>query len=134
MATKKTTKNTKTTKEPTIKKLDANKLATDAGKNAQKAVFDSLNDDNLRTCLFDFGFTKFITPSIIKVLYIIGIAGIAACYLFLVITALFGANTLTFIGWLIGGAVGALISIVILRVYLELTVALVRVAQNTARK
>lgn len=69
--------------------------------------------------VFDFSFKEFITPSLIKILFILCLIGIGIGYLVSVVGAFwqgFGSGLLT----LILGAVFAAIAVIIARVYLEL--------------
>jgi Domain of unknown function (DUF4282) len=82
--------------------------------------------------LFDFSFRVFITPKIVKVLYILAMIGIGlACLVFIISafarSAAFGAFML-----LIGAPLLFLIELIFIRVYLELAIALFRIAENTS--
>lgn len=82
--------------------------------------------------LFDFSFTEFITPKIVKVLYGIAVvlAGIAACG-FILAGCQQGAG---------GGIVAIIVApivfllyVIMARVWLEFIVAVFRIAENTRR-
>lgn len=80
--------------------------------------------------LFDFTFTHFITPKIVRVLYILLTIAIGFGYLFFVIAAFsadaaFGALTL-----LIVGPIVALIYLALVRVTLEFYLAVVRMSED----
>jgi hypothetical protein len=80
--------------------------------------------------LFDFTFTKYVTPSLIRILYILLIVFAALGYLFIVIAGFsssFGAG----IGALILGGIWVLLSILFYRVGLEIVMALFAIKQNT---
>lgn len=79
--------------------------------------------------MFDFQFKRFITLKLVSVLYILGLLGIVAGVGLQILTtykmeALSGYSTATLIG-------GAIVSAIALRVSLELTVVLFRIAENT---
>jgi hypothetical protein len=79
--------------------------------------------------LFDFSFTNFATPVVIKVLYILSLVGIALFYVFAVISA-FTQGALTGLLTLVVGGVLALLSLIYTRVILELLYAVVRIAED----
>jgi hypothetical protein len=81
--------------------------------------------------LFDLSFTSFITPMIIRALYIIGllvafIAGVVA-----VVAALFDNGFWAFIWAAIFAPVWFVVTAVILRVWMEILIAIFRIAQAT---
>ncbi len=78
--------------------------------------------------LFDFRFASYVTPTIISVLYVLGMIGIAIAYLFYVVTSFninvgFGILVLLIIGPLF-----SLLALIWLRVTLEFYLALVRLS------
>lgn len=79
--------------------------------------------------LFDFGFNSFATPVVIKVLYILGLVVIGLGYVILVISG-FADSPLTGLAILIGGAIGALIYVIFLRITLEFYFAVVRMSDD----
>lgn len=84
-------------------------------------------------CLLDFGFTQFVTTRIVPILYILGIIG-SAIVAILVIIGGFTSGS---------GAVGALslimapiifvFNVLMTRIWLEMIIAVFRVAENTQR-
>ncbi|HET9256879.1 MAG TPA: DUF4282 domain-containing protein [Pseudonocardiaceae bacterium] len=79
--------------------------------------------------LFDFSFNHFITPSIIRVLYILGFIGIALSYLsFIVYGFLLGAGPGLF--FLLFGAILAVIELAFWRVTLEFFLSVVRMSED----
>lgn len=80
--------------------------------------------------LFDFSFSDFITPTIVAILY--GIL-IVLCGLGALVGVIFGFTRGVGLGIiaLILSPVVFLLSVIFSRVYLEVVVALVRIAQNT---
>lgn len=83
--------------------------------------------------LLDFGFTRFITLSVIKIVYIVGLVLIVLSWIFLVIGALISGKILAAIGVLVVGAVGAVIYAIFFRIYLELIVVIFRIGENTSK-
>lgn len=79
--------------------------------------------------LFDFGFNHFVTPSIIRVLYILGLIGIALGYLFFVVVA-FLASPAQGILTLLLGAIAAIVYLAFLRMMLEFYVAVIRMSED----
>ncbi len=80
--------------------------------------------------LFDFSFKEFITPSIIKVLFIISIVVIGLSWLAGVILG-FMASAGLGVGYLIGGLIGAFLAILYVRVLLEVFVVFFRIHDAT---
>lgn len=91
----------------------------------------SENDNNGLGGLFDLSFEKFITPSVVKIVYILVIA-LAGLFWLLAIIAGVSSNGLAgFLGGLIIGGLGFLVSILVYRIFLELTMILFRIHENT---
>ena len=83
--------------------------------------------------LFEFEFRHFITPSIVKILYILGIIGASFSAVIVLISGLAALGDSAAGGLfliLLAPAVW-LLSVVYWRVLLELLIALIRTAQNT---
>jgi Domain of unknown function (DUF4282) len=82
--------------------------------------------------LFDFGFTSYVTPKVVKGLYLLSVAWtvIVAIFLLLVGIHLGGATAGTIIFVLIGIAVFGLLSLGSIRVFLEFFMALHRINEN----
>ena len=81
--------------------------------------------------LFDMSFSRFVTPSIIQVIFVLGIVagGIAAIGMFTTLSFAAGAG-----GALLGivvAAISFLVYVVLARMSLEALVALFRIAENT---
>lgn len=100
-------------------------------------------DDGVFKALFDFSFTKYATPSVVKVFYILGIV-IGALYwiggaLFMMVAggaaSSYGSNdasgAIIGIVWLIFGAPVFFFYLVGLRMQLEFMIALIRTNQDT---
>lgn len=81
--------------------------------------------------LFDFSFSSYITLSFAKFIYIAFIAVSALFWLFIVVTAFTQDVTVGFIALLFGW-IPAFVYIIVIRLGLEASVALVRTAQNTS--
>ncbi|WP_062306334.1 DUF4282 domain-containing protein [Demequina subtropica] len=79
--------------------------------------------------LFDFSFTRYATTSVIKVIYVLGTA-FYALMLLVVIIAAFSQDVGTGIGALIVAPIGALISLALFRVGLEVLSAVIFIAET----
>ena len=79
--------------------------------------------------LFDFGFNSFATPVVIKVLYILSLVGIGVFYVVAVISG-FVQDPLTGLLALVGGGIAALLTLVYIRVLLEVLFATIRIAED----
>lgn len=82
--------------------------------------------------LLDFRFTKFITVKIVQVLYLVGIV-VIALYTLAAVIGVFQTGAGKGIVALILSPLVFLISVLVLRVYLEVIVVLFRIAENTAK-
>lgn len=83
--------------------------------------------------LFDFSFSKFITLSVVKVLY--GLLIILGLLIYLVglIGSFTSAGFTGLLIFLVVGTVGLVIQIILWRVALELVVVIFRIGENTGR-
>lgn len=81
--------------------------------------------------LFDLSFQRFITPTVVSVVYLLSMIGIAIWMLVMIIAPFMmrspGAGVLT----LIIAPIGGLLALAFIRMVLESAVALIRVAENT---
>lgn len=84
------------------------------------------------TALLDFGFNRFITLSVIKIVYILGMVIIALAWLFTVITA-FTQGVLEGLGMLLLGTLIAILYLIFFRIWLELIVVIFRIGENTSK-
>lgn len=84
------------------------------------------------TTLFDFSFSEFIVPKIIKILFGIGILGAAIMALAFIVN---GFHAGVFVGLLmiILSPVFFVIGVILVRVYLEVVMVLFRIADNTTK-
>jgi hypothetical protein len=80
--------------------------------------------------LFDFSFEKFITPSIVKIVYIVVIVMAGLMWLALIIGGL-SSGIGGFLAGLIFGGLAALLMVLFYRIFLELTMILFRIHDNT---
>ncbi len=75
--------------------------------------------------LFDFRMKEMITPKIIRVLFVLGIIGIALGAVIALVTSILTAgNAVAVIAALITVPIGALLAVIFLRVYLEIIILL----------
>lgn len=79
--------------------------------------------------LFDFSFDHFVTPSIIRILYVLGLIGITLSYLFYV-TLAFSVSGAAGFATLLLGLIIAFISLAFWRVTLEFYLAVVRMSED----
>jgi hypothetical protein len=79
--------------------------------------------------LFDFSFTSFATPSLIRLLYIVGTVLIGLYYVGMVI-AMFTTSSIAGVLTLVFGAVVALFMLAFLRLSLEFYFAVVRMSED----
>jgi len=82
--------------------------------------------------LFDFSFSSFITIRLIKVIYALFIAASAFFALILVAGAFSASAVLGLLALLIAAPVLFFFYVILARVYLELVVAIFRIAENTS--
>lgn len=80
--------------------------------------------------LFDLTFTKFITPTVIRIVYILVIVFTAIWLLAIVIIG-FTSSVGAGLGAIVFGSLGALIGLLMWRVILELTMVIFKIKDNT---
>lgn len=83
--------------------------------------------------IFDLTFTKFVTPAVIKVIYILVMVFAAIGWLFAVIVATNDNGFVGFLGGVVFGGLGFLILLLIYRVMLELVMVIFAIKKNTDR-
>ncbi len=83
--------------------------------------------------LLDFGFNKFITLSIIKILYILYLVVFILGWLGVTLTTMFGQGFLPGIGVFVVGAIVVVLYAILIRVGLELIVVIFRIGENTSK-
>ena len=81
--------------------------------------------------LFDFSFEKFITPSIVKIVYIVVIVMAVLMWLSITFAGMSSGGFGGFLGGLIFGGLAAILMILFYRIFLELTMILFRIHDNT---
>ncbi len=81
--------------------------------------------------LFDFNFDSFVTPKVVKIVYILIVIGLAILYLGIVISAFSVQAGLGFLTMVIIGPLVVLIYLALARMGLESLIATIRTAQNT---
>ncbi len=79
--------------------------------------------------LFDFSFSKFVTPKIVKLVYVLATIGLGLTYLLFVVGA-FSQNAGAGVVVLLVGAVLALVYLAFIRMTLEFYFAIVRMSQD----
>lgn len=83
--------------------------------------------------LFDFGFTSFVTPTIVKVVYILATILIGLGYLILLVSSL-RSGAAAAIVTLIAGGLGALVYLALVRISVEFMYAIVRMSEDINRR
>ncbi|VEI03605.1 Uncharacterised protein [Acidipropionibacterium jensenii] len=81
--------------------------------------------------LFDLTFTRFVTPTIVKVVYILIIAAAVVWYLGMIIGAFSTGSTPVGVAALVLGWIPALLAIALSRLQLEYIIALIRTSEYT---
>jgi len=84
------------------------------------------------TNLFDFSFSEFIVPQIIKILFGIGILASALTALWFIIIGFHGSAWVGILA-IIFSPVIFVISVILVRVYLEVVMVLFRIADNITK-
>lgn len=84
---------------------------------------------NPLAALFDFGFNQFVTPYVVKFLYILLTVVLALGWLAVVVAG-FSESILLGLLALIGGALAFLIYLILIRVTLEFYYAVVRMSED----
>ena len=93
----------------------------------------SPRDNSGLGALLDFGFNKFITLSIIKILYVLYLVVIVLGWLGFTLATMFGQGILPGIGVFIVGSIVVLLYAILIRVGLELIVVVFRIGENTSK-
>lgn len=83
------------------------------------------------SALFDLSFSQFVTISIVKLLYLVGIV-LAGLLTLSFIFSSFAMDPLAGVVTLVISPLIFLIMVVLLRIYLELIIVVFRIAQNTS--
>ncbi|PVG84239.1 hypothetical protein DDE18_00960 [Nocardioides gansuensis] len=79
--------------------------------------------------LFDFGFNTFITPMVVKVVYVIGLVAMVLAFFVLLVGA-FSQDAMSGIAVLILGPIVLLLYLCLFRMMLEFYVAVVRMSED----
>ena len=83
--------------------------------------------------LFDFGFNEFITPKVVKFVYVLATIGLVLGYVIFVIAG-FAQSTGAGLGILVLGALGVIIYLALIRMTLEFYLAIVRMSEDIHRR
>lgn len=81
--------------------------------------------------LFDFNFNSFVTPKVVKIVYILIIIGLGILYLGIVIGSFTESAAAGFLVLIIVGPLVVLIYLALARMGLESLIATIRTAENT---
>ena len=79
--------------------------------------------------LFDFSFNHFITPIIVKVVYVLALVALVASWFFFMI-AMFTESAVAGLGVLILGPIGIILYLAFIRMTLEFYLAIVRMSED----
>jgi hypothetical protein len=79
--------------------------------------------------LFDFSFTEFITPKVVKFVYVLATVALILGWLVFLISG-FSQSAGAGIFVLIGGAIGVILYLALIRMTLEFYLAIVRMSQD----
>jgi len=88
------------------------------------------NDDGGLGDIFDFTFTKFITPTVVKVIYILVLVFLALGWIAIVIGG-FSSSFAAGIGAIVFGTLFVLVWVLLYLVILEITIVIFRIKENT---
>ncbi len=80
--------------------------------------------------LFDFSFNSFVTPKIVKFVYVLATILLVIAYVFFVITAFAGDNAVLGIAFLLLGWIPFLFYLALIRMTLEFYYSIVRMSQD----
>ena len=81
--------------------------------------------------MFDFKFRKFITPTVVGIIYALELIGVTIGVIYFIVEG-FRQSTTTGLMYLVGGIIGWFLWVVLIRVINESLVALTRIAENTS--
>ena len=82
------------------------------------------------TALFDYSFTSFVTPKIIKILYVLATIVVSLSTLVLVLAAFSNSSSAGILTLVIAGPLFFLLSMIYARVFLELVIVFFRINGN----
>jgi hypothetical protein len=82
--------------------------------------------------IFDFTFTKFVTPVVIKILYILVLVFGGLFWIIALVASIFSGFA-TFLGVLVFGTLALLMSILFYRIMFELVMVIFAIKENTDR-
>jgi len=89
-----------------------------------------MGDKGFFGSLFDFSFSEFITPRIIKLLFVLAIIIAAIFALFMLVAGIAGGGAEAFLA-IIGAPLLFLLYVIMARVWLEVIMVMFRIADNT---
>ena len=101
-----------------------------AAASADSAPSDAADTRGFLGALFDFGFTSFVTPKVIKVLYLLIVIGTVVSALVFTIIAFKASTVFGFLMLVFGDPLFILIVLAIYRIILEFFVVTFRVAED----
>lgn len=84
--------------------------------------------------LFDFGFHHFVTPKIVRFVYILATIGLGLLYLGLVISGFASDEPAAGVAVLFVGAIGFIVYLALIRMTLELYLSIVRMSEDIHKR
>jgi Domain of unknown function (DUF4282) len=133
------TQNTAAPSDPPVAPAaSASAVPSGAPRSVTEAFADRLDDEGFFSALFDVTFTRFVTRKLAGPVYVVGLTLIGLGVVFGLISSLSDAiatrsfwGVLLFLFGLLLTVVGAMLAILLLRVGIEVFVAVVAIAENT---
>jgi hypothetical protein len=83
--------------------------------------------------LFDVSFSEFITPKIIKIVFILGIIGSGISAISMIATAFAKSTGMGIVTLVIGAPLVFILMVIAIRIYLELIIIFFRISDNIAK-
>ncbi len=91
------------------------------------------NPKNFLACVFDFSFSEFIVPKIIKIIFAIAIVLAAFGALMILIGGLAAGTVASGLGGIIIAPIAFILYVLAARIWLELILVVFRIAENTSK-
>ncbi|HSP42743.1 MAG TPA: DUF4282 domain-containing protein [Luteolibacter sp.] len=86
----------------------------------------------LLATLFDLSFNQFVTTKILKIIYVLGIVASAVATIFMLTSAVLTNEAIVIVVAMLLAPLIFLISVIFVRLYVELIIVLFRIAENTS--
>lgn len=89
-------------------------------------------DKGLVDSLMDMSFQSFVTPKIVKLLYILMILASALGALSVLGSGLFSGKFFGMVGGVVGAPIVFVVGVLVARVYMEILIVVFKIAENTS--